>query len=276
MQELTPEGQRTLQGIAERHGVSTDAALTLLRALVAGRGAMAQFNHPELGGMGQWSQGGMTMVGDMFNQALRARVDALCTELASLLRTEPSIVVAAPSQSQSQSQAGVSSSASLFVSGAGAAAGAWWPTELGNPSSAGAQNDLRYAVFPATRRLAIERGGRVTVYDTGDHMISGVSQQQSGDQSLTFTSQRGLVRLADLPVLQAERPRSGPSAEAEKSRPQPTPAMPSQAAAASPPSAERSSGDVLATLERLAELHRKGVLTEEEFTAKKAELLSRI
>ena len=276
MQELTPEGQRTLQGIVKRHGVSTDAALTLLRALVAGRGGMAQFNHPELGGMGQWSQGGMTMVGDMFNQALRARVDALCTELASLLRTEPSIVVAAPSQSQSQSQAGVSSSASLFVSGAGAAAGAWWPTELGNPSSAGAQNDLRYAVFPATRRLAIERGGRVTVYDTGDHMISGVSQQQSGDQSLTFTSQRGLVRLADLPVLQAERPRSGPSAEAEKSRPQPTPAMPSQAAAASPPSAERSSGDVLATLERLAELHRKGVLTEEEFTAKKAELLSRI
>jgi hypothetical protein len=276
MQELTPEGQRTLQGIAERHGVSTDAALTLLRALVAGRGAMAQFNHPELGGMGQWSQGGMTMVGDMFNQALRARVDALCTELASLLRTEPSIVVAAPSQSQSQSQAGVSSSASLFVSGAGAAAGAWWPTELGNPSSAGAQNDLRYAVFPATRHLAIERGGRVTVYDTGDHMISGVSQQQSGDQSLTFTSQRGLVRLADLPVLQAERPQSGPSAEAEKSWPQPTPAMPSQAAAAAPPSAERSSGDVLATLERLAELHRKGVLTEEEFTAKKAELLSRI
>ena len=116
----------------------------------------------------------------------------------------------------------------------------------------------------------------MTVYDTGDHMISGVTQQQSGDQSLTFTSQRGLVRLADLPVLQAERPRSGPSAEAEKSRPQPTPAMPSQAAAASPPSAERSSGDVLATLERLAELHRKGVLTEEEFTAKKAELLSRI
>jgi len=276
MQELTPEGQRTLQGIAERHGVSTDAALTLLRALVAGRGAMAQFSHPELGGMGQWSQGGMTMVGDMFNQALRARVDALCTELASRLRAEPSIATAVPSQSQSQSQAGVSSSASLFVSGAGAAAGAWWPTELGNPSSVGAQNDLRYAVFPATHRLAIERGGRVTVYDTGEHMISGVSQQQSGDQSLTFTSQRGIVRLADLPVLQAESPRSGPSVGPEKSRPQPTPATPSQAAAAPALSAEGFSGDVLATLERLAELHRKGVLTEEEFTAKKAELLSRI
>ena len=172
--ELTPEGQRIVRSVAERHGVSTDAALTVLRALVAGRGAMAQFSHPELGGMGEWSQGGMTMVGDMFNQGLRARVDALCTELASLLRTEPLIVVPAPSQSQSQSQASASSSASLFVSGAGAAAGAWWPTELGSPSSAGAQNDLRYAIFPATRRLAIEKGGRVTVYDTGEHMISGV------------------------------------------------------------------------------------------------------
>src|SRR3954449_2729317 len=175
MQELTPEGQRTLQGIAERHGVSTDAALTLLRALVAGRGAMAQFSHPELGGMGQWSQAGMTMVGDMFNQGLRARVDALCTELASLLRTEPLIVVPAPSRSQSQSQASASSSASLFVSGAGAAAGAWWPTELGSPSSAGAQNDLRYAVFPATRRLAIESGGRGAPSHTGGHPHSPAS-----------------------------------------------------------------------------------------------------
>src|SRR3954469_23412052 len=147
MQDLTPEGRRAIESIAQRHGVSTDAVLTLLHALRAGNGAMAQFSHPDLGGMGQWSQGGMTMVGDMFNQGLRARVDALCTELASLLRTEPLIVVPAPSRSQSQSQASASSSASLFVSGAGAAAGAWWPTELGSPSSAGAQNDLRYAVF---------------------------------------------------------------------------------------------------------------------------------
>jgi hypothetical protein len=29
-------------------------------------------------------------------------------------------------------------------------------------------------------------------------------------------------------------------------------------------------------IERLAELHRKGVLTEDEFAAKKAELLSRL
>src|SRR3954470_20937805 len=112
MQELTPEGQRTLQGIAERHGVSTDAALTLLRALVAGRGGMAQFDHPELGGMGQWTQGGMTMVGDMFNHGLKARVDALCTELASLLRAQPSVFLATAAQSPAQSS---SPGTNLFV-----------------------------------------------------------------------------------------------------------------------------------------------------------------
>ena len=58
-------------------------------------------------------------------------------------------------------------------------------------------------LLPAARRLAINLGGKVTVYDTLDHQIGGVSQQQSGDASFTFVSQRGLVRLADLPVVSA-------------------------------------------------------------------------
>ena len=52
MPELTPEGQNIVAQVAQRHGVSADAVLTLLRALAAGHGTMAQFNHPELGGMG--------------------------------------------------------------------------------------------------------------------------------------------------------------------------------------------------------------------------------
>src|SRR3954471_20019909 len=209
MQDLTPEERRAIESIALRHGVSTDAALTLLQALRAGNGAMAQFSHPELGGMGQWSQGGMTMVGDMFNQGLRARVDALCTELAGLLRAQPPPAAGrSQSQAQSQSRSGSASGVSLFVPGAGSSAAAWWPADLGRPASVGAQNDLRYAVFPAAQRLAIERGGQVTVYATGDHLISGASQQQGGTQSLTFTSQRGLVRVADLPVVAADGPPS--------------------------------------------------------------------
>ena len=77
MHELTPEGQQIVTDAAQRHRVSVDAVLTLLRALVVGHGTMAQFNHPELGGMGQWTQGGMTMVGSLFDHGLKARVDAL-------------------------------------------------------------------------------------------------------------------------------------------------------------------------------------------------------
>jgi hypothetical protein len=63
----------------------------------------------------------------------------------------------------------------------------------------GAQNDLRYAVFPETSRLVVDDQGAITVYDTGSHRIFGVAQAQSSNQTLSFTSQDGLVRIADLP-----------------------------------------------------------------------------
>jgi hypothetical protein len=194
MQNLTPEGLRIVTDVATRHGVSLDVALTLLGALAQGNGRQAQFNHPELGGMGQWSQGGMIMVGDMFNQHLKYRVDALCNELAGLLRSQP-LGEAEAGRIQSSGER-----VSLFVAGTGSA-GAWWPAELGTPTSTGAQNDMLYACFPGRRRLAIQQGGQVRVYDTGEHTIWGFSQQQGGDQSLTFTSQFGLVRVADLALV---------------------------------------------------------------------------
>lgn len=157
--------------IAQRHGFSLDAAQAAAEAVRRGGGSMAQFSHPELGGMGQWTSGGMIMIGDMFNNALKARVDALCRDLALL----PLPVVAEGAKSQD-----------------------WWPGDIGRPSATGSQNDMRYACFPEQRRLAVMRGGRVRVYDTGDHRIGGFSQQQSGGQSLTFTSQNGTVRLEEL------------------------------------------------------------------------------
>jgi len=46
--------------------------------------------------------------------------------------------------------------------------------------------------------LLIEQGGKLTTYDSGDHRISGVSQQDSQEQSLAFTSQNGSVKLDEL------------------------------------------------------------------------------
>src|SRR5271170_463456 len=62
----------------------------------------------------------------------------------------------------------------------------WWPADLGAPSSVGAQNDARYAYFPAERRLVVDLKGKVTVYDTQDHHIGGFSQQQPGSGSLSL------------------------------------------------------------------------------------------
>ena len=80
-----------------------------------------------------------------------------------------------------------------------AADDSWYPQGLSNPSSSGGQNGLDYAFFPDQRRLAIRQGGAVTTYDTGDHQISGVSQQQSAHAGTpSFTSQTGTVDLASL------------------------------------------------------------------------------
>ncbi len=265
MQELTPEGRRALDDIAQRHGVSADAALTLLRAVAAGGGTMAQFSHPELGGMGQWTAGGMVMVGDMFNYGLKQRVDTLCSELAALLHGKQ-VFVPQPHPER-------------FGGG-----GQWWPAGLGAPAAAGGQNDLRYAYFPATHRLAVQQGGQMRLYDTGDHQIGGVSQQQGGGQSLVFTSQHGPVHLADLPRADAAEPAApvvpvqipaadGPRIEPPADLPRAAEPTPPMAPAQAPPPAQ---GDPLALIERLANLHHRGILSDDEYTTKKTELLRRL
>jgi hypothetical protein len=195
--------QREIEDLAQRYSISSQAVTVLLKAVQAGNGSMAQFSHPELGGLGQWSQGGMTMIGDMFNDALKVKVDRLCSELASLSGKESSAARrgSTPQPTQSQSGAGDPGEVSLFVPTKGASSNDWWGADLGSVAASGSQNHIRYAYFPGTQRLAIKIGADVTIYDAADHEISGVSQQQSGDASLTFISQHGLVRVADLRVV---------------------------------------------------------------------------
>ena len=177
--------------VSIRHSVSADAVRTILRALRSGGGSMAQFSHPDFGGISQWSPG-MTMVGDMFNDALKSKLDAVCTELAAYVAQS-----AATDQGGSRGDPEVSYRAARQGSD-------WWPMNLGTPSAVGAQNDLLYAVFPGTRRLAIKDGEHIEIYDTGKHRIFGVAQAQSVDQTLTFTSQDGLVRITDLRKVEAK------------------------------------------------------------------------
>jgi hypothetical protein len=183
MTQLSPRGLRALGEIAHRTGFTEDVVTSMLFSVITGRGSMAQFSHPEFGGSGQWMAGGATLISDMFNNALRARVDALCNELSALIRSEPDFVAADSFQSQSQGTSGNlqrRSSNPLVTEGPDQSN--WWPADLGVPSSLGAQNEVRYAYFPATRRLAIDINGKVIVYDTQDHQISGFSRN-SRDQA---------------------------------------------------------------------------------------------
>ena len=276
MQKLTTTGQNLVDDLARRYNLSVDAVVHMLVAVNNGGGSMAQFNCPELGGGGQWMRGGMTMVGDMFNNGLKNTVDNLCSELANILANNqvfPVIPAGTPGSSH------------------------WWPVDLGSPLSSGAQNNIRYAVFP--QRLAVELNGQVTVYDTLDHNIGGVSQQQGGNTSLTFSSQYGDVEVSNLPIIHgaglleqentnfAQPSANNPQVDnhglqnQSQSSSSSNQSMNNQGQnVASTASADNVStataDDAIALLEKLGQLHSAGVLTDEEFNDKKQNLLSRI
>ncbi len=236
MQQLTSTGRHVVADIAARYGLGTDSVLHMLIAVRDGGGAMAQFDCPELGGWGQWMQGGMVMLSNPLDPKLRAAVDSVCDELAKALAAEPLFTTASPAGSQSD----------------------WWPAELGAPSSSGTQDGTRYAVSADKRRLVVERDGHTTVYDTLDHIIDAISQQQGGARSLAFGGARGAIDLASLPVV-SKTPPTG-AATPDKGDEQ----------AATPTT------DVMATIAALARLRDEGALSDDEFAEKKRELLARI
>lgn len=258
MQKLTPDGINLVNDLSNRYQLSNDAVIHMLVAVNNGGGSMAQFNSPELGGSGQWMRGGMTMVGDMFNHGLKMTVDNLCSELSNALsnmQVFPVIPAGTPGSNQ------------------------WWPSDCGTPFSSGGQNNIRYAVFPG--KLAVEQNGQVTVYDTLNHNIGGVSQQQGGNTSLTFSSQFGTVSVTQLPIISG--PGSGtPPAQTNFAEP-----PVSEPVVAPPPTAGNnqpldnnllnlSSDEIISLLEKLAKLRDAGAITEQDFNAKKTELLARI
>ena len=306
MKQLSNSGQQAVNDIAQRHGFSPGAVASMLESVINGNGSMAQFNHPEFSGSGQWMSGGMTMVSDMFNGQLKGRVDALCSELSRLVANQPGLLQTGSFQSQNQggqqqtSHSGGSSnqdahapmnpSASLFVAPAPGTSSDWWPSDLRWPNSTGAQNGVRYAYFAQARRLAIELNGSVTVYDTQDHQIGGFSQQQSYGGSVTFTSQYGLVDVTRLPVMSVNGVQQNNNGFAPTQAvipeflPEHLPAasvaqtpFPLQTESQSRPGKPTAGdADIFLMIEKLADLRSRAIISDEDFNAKKTELLARL
>jgi hypothetical protein len=216
VEQITKEGLRVAEDLGHCHGFSSGAVVQLMQAMLRSGGGMVQFNHPELGGSGQWMAGGMVMIGDMFNNGLKARVDGLCRDVSAVLASQPMTgaalsgsmqqqsggswqqqssipptAVARPAAHAASEQGAPSAAAPLFVADP---RDRWWPAELGMPSASGAQNNVRYAVFPNAGRLAVDVNGQVNVYDTGSHQIAGLAQQQGG--GVVFTTAGGSVGLS--------------------------------------------------------------------------------
>jgi len=268
MQQLTQAGQQMVNDLSYRYNLSQDAVVHMLVAVSNGGGTMAQFNCPELGGGGQWMQGGMTMVGDMFNHGLKNTVNNLCAELSNGL-ANMQVFPPAPKGTRASNQ--------------------WWPGDLGSPFSSGGQNNIRYAVFP--RRLAVELNGQVTVYDTLDNNIGGVSQQQGGDNSLTFSSQYGTIAVSSLPIISG----AGIAPAPQTNFLAPAPASSQSSSQSnnnfSQPAVNNNSNmnnsgnnqsnnpshhELVSLIEKLAALHAAGALTDSEFNTKKQDLLNRL
>ena len=288
MQNLTDTGESFVNDLSARYNLSRDAVIHMMVAVNNGGCSMAQFSSPELGGSGQWMRGGMTMVGDMFNSGLKNTVNNLCSELADGLTNMqifPVIPAGAPNSNQ------------------------WWPSEYGTPSSSGAQNDSRYAVF--TNKLAVQVNGHVTIYDTLNHNIGGVSQQQGGNDSLAFTSQFGTISVSQLPVIPLqntnETDNSTNFAQSVESQQPLQPDYiqtaetldsssnfvgtmeqnsllsssqnqldPQQQASAAENATLSQTDSVIELIGKLAQLRDVGALTEDDFNSKKIELLARI
>ncbi len=184
MDVFTQQGRELVQQLSNKYNLSTGAVEAMLHAVNAGNGSMAQFNIQELGGMGQWMRGGMTMVGDMFNNNLKFTVDQLCNELSQALNNQ---VIYAPKPVEKMDNTQTKPAV-------------WWPSDWGYPSSQGAQNQSEYAYFPHINRLAVRTNNQVILYDSTAHQISGFSQQQP-EGTLLFNSQNGTFPVAALPVI---------------------------------------------------------------------------
>jgi hypothetical protein len=266
-QPLTSEGEKIAGDLAGRHGFSVDAVTHMMYAVLNGNGSLAQFAHPEFGGSGKWMRGGMLMLGDMFNHGLKSRVDALCNEISGIFANQPGLLSSGSFQSQSQGGNARQTQATGAPQGQSSfflpdPASNWWPQDLGAPNATGSQNSVQYAYFSGARRLAVQTNLDVWVYDTLDHQIGGFSQQQGSGGSILFTSQYGTVNLSSLPVV---------SQNGQPFRKTPVPFSGSGA-----PMVSKQSSDVIAMLELLGSLKMQGILTDAEFNAKKAELLSRL
>ena len=233
--------------------------------------------------MGQWSQGGMLMIGDMFNNALEvpgrpARATSCrrwCAVKAGRCPRPRSRNGRAPARRATRARAAARPPASACSSPAPAV-----PATGGRPSSARPLRSVprTTSATPASLRPTGWRSSsaalrsRCSTPRPPDHrLLPAAGRRHILDLHQSARAGAGGRPAASSGRRARQHPWSAPPpAEA------PTPAV-TAAPASQPPAAGSATDDeIFSRIERLAELKQKGILTEEEFAAKKGELLARL
>lgn len=172
---------KNIKALAAQYSVSEETVQILLVGLKQSGGYQVQFNIPELGGMGQW-QGGMVMVGDMFNYSLKAKVAELCSALVPIVQE---LI-----QEEQTERSAADQTASLKQKSA---------KTRSSPSFSGSQNGAKYTYYAAEDLLEIEENGKVETYNTKGYALSGVQQaQDNAGRTLSFSYPGGAVKVKDL------------------------------------------------------------------------------
>ncbi len=143
------------------------------------------------------------------------------------------------------------------------------------------------AIGEAERELQTAHAATETIVERRDELLAlagGYHDQEAKEarkaQALVAEVQSLLAEPLELPALPAELEPGSAAAELEAASEPPEPAAP-EAAAAEPEAAEpeldaAADGDAIEQIRRLGELRDGGLITAEEFEAKKAELLRRL
>lgn len=250
MPESSAARDRQLAELAAYYGFGDEAVAQLWRAVSDGGGDMASFDHPEFLGPGQWMRGGLILITDPADRVLKNRIDSLCNALSRALREDR-----APAVGQRR----LNAEARAWDT-PGNLRRAWWPGSMGDPDAAADTGALAYAYFDRPRLLAIRRDDTVTWYDTGVHRITGIAYDDGRNETLVMTSTIAEVPLNKLTPQVGASDTRGTQVDTRNEAP---PIRP-------------KSEDILDAIARLAELYRQGALTENEFAAKKRELLARL
>lgn len=160
-----------IQELAEKFDISVGTVEQLLIDLQRTEGKQVQFNIQELGGFGQWQANGMIMIGDMFNNSLKDKVNRICQEIAQhsqTIKVEKKVNV----------------------------------EQQRNATTKGSQNGMSYAYYFNEHLLEVVIDGQLKKYDTKDYEILGVQQSQNTfGQKLSFSHSKGSIFLTDLKEL---------------------------------------------------------------------------